>query len=449
MLDVQVLGRMIASLRKQSGYSQERLANMLRISPQAISKWENGHSSPDTSLLPVLAQIFGCTIDDIIMPAYMFDEKIEQEKSNAEELQAERIASQIMIKLEGRQMAKTIVGMDDEAVTNAIRDMYPNIGNCEVMRGVPQKTNRYTSIDIEIIAPQERVKLIERIYPSNDKELYNYRLVSNYTLAVPQIFFADADKGFLLMADLSEKFIQGNHFDEDNDYGAYLRKNHKALLRAVAKYHASFWEKHDIFEQVGLDWRLESRENLLSHILGMEKDFRKYRTAEEKGEIPKAWNIFENKIESGKLDYLQKAIDILREKYIDLLDTRFSAGKNITVIHGDLHPGNMFISKTTNDVKFIDMEAVRMGLCTEDLAMLLALHIAPDKEHALPLLKHYHACLCETVNNYPFEQLLSDYQISIMENMFFAVRLLNRGIYDFSMRDRAIQAFEAFVLDME
>lgn len=109
----------------------------------------------------------------------------------------------------------------------------------------------------------------------------------------------------------------------------------------------------------------------------------------------------------------------------------FTTGKNITVIHGDLHPGNTFIAPNTKAVKFIDMEAVRMGLCTEDLAMLLALHIEPDKDRALPLLKYYHGCLCETIADYPFELLLSDYQLSIMESMFFTVRLINRGIYDF------------------
>ena len=60
MLDNKTVGIKIASLRRAAGYSQEKLAEMLCITPQAVSKWENGHTLPETSLLPVLSQIFGC-----------------------------------------------------------------------------------------------------------------------------------------------------------------------------------------------------------------------------------------------------------------------------------------------------------------------------------------------------------------------------------------------------
>lgn len=57
------LGKRIAALRKEKGMTQEELAEKLGVSPQAISKWENGQSCPDISLLPRLAVIFGVTTD--------------------------------------------------------------------------------------------------------------------------------------------------------------------------------------------------------------------------------------------------------------------------------------------------------------------------------------------------------------------------------------------------
>lgn len=92
------------------------------------------------------------------------------------------------------------------------------------------------------------------------------------------------------------------------------------------------------------------------------------------------------------------------------------------------------------------MQAIRVGLCTEDLAMLIALHIEPDKEKAQPLLDYYYECLCKTIKGYPYETFMNDYKIAVMENMFFPIRLINCGIYDFSMRDKALKAFETFVL---
>ena len=448
MLDRERLGVKLALLRKDSGYSQEKLADMLCISPQAISRWENGRTMPETSLLPVLAQIFGCTIDEIIMPAYTFDEKIEREKINTMERQAEHIADRIIQKMEEKTMHKEIVGLDDDAIIASIHSAHSNVGNCEVIPGNPTKTGRYTSVSVTVRAPQAEYKLIEKIYAKKDMELQNYSFVKDYTVAIPLIYHIDPDRRIILMEDLSGEYVQGFHFNEDNESGAFIRENHEAILCAAAKFHAAFWENFNAFGQIGLDWRLENRENLLAHINGMEKDFKKYRENEKIGKIPKVWNTLENHIELGKLGMFETAIDMLRERYVELLDTRFNTGKNITVIHGDLHPGNTFVSKAPDRaVKFIDMQALRMGLCTEDLAMLLALHIEPDKKHALALLEFYYRCLCESVNGYPFETFLNDYEISVMESMFFTLRHINHGIYDFSMRDRAMRAFETFVLE--
>lgn len=57
--------------------SQERLSELLCISPQAISKWENGHTTPEISLLPVLSQIFQCSIDNIIRSRRMIKQRPE------------------------------------------------------------------------------------------------------------------------------------------------------------------------------------------------------------------------------------------------------------------------------------------------------------------------------------------------------------------------------------
>ncbi len=51
----------LQKLRKQQGMTQEQLAHRLGVSPQAVSKWENG-SYPEGDLIPVLADLFGVTI---------------------------------------------------------------------------------------------------------------------------------------------------------------------------------------------------------------------------------------------------------------------------------------------------------------------------------------------------------------------------------------------------
>lgn len=55
-------GRNIAKYRKRQGLTQERLAQMLLVTPQAVSKWEKG-SYPDGALLPQLAAILDVSLD--------------------------------------------------------------------------------------------------------------------------------------------------------------------------------------------------------------------------------------------------------------------------------------------------------------------------------------------------------------------------------------------------
>lgn len=52
----------LQALRKENGVTQEQLAGHLGVSPQAVSKWENG-SYPDGDLLPKIADFFKVTID--------------------------------------------------------------------------------------------------------------------------------------------------------------------------------------------------------------------------------------------------------------------------------------------------------------------------------------------------------------------------------------------------
>lgn len=59
------IGETIASLRKKQGLTQEALANLIGVSAQSVSKWENNTNMPDISLLPLLADIFSCRIDDL------------------------------------------------------------------------------------------------------------------------------------------------------------------------------------------------------------------------------------------------------------------------------------------------------------------------------------------------------------------------------------------------
>ena len=66
MLNMETVGFKISELRKSRNMTQMELADKMNISFQAVSNWERGHSMPDISKLPELAQLFGVTIDEIL-----------------------------------------------------------------------------------------------------------------------------------------------------------------------------------------------------------------------------------------------------------------------------------------------------------------------------------------------------------------------------------------------
>ena len=57
------LGDRIAALRKERNISQAELARLLDVSRQAVSKWENGQTSPDTIKLIQLAEVLDTEVE--------------------------------------------------------------------------------------------------------------------------------------------------------------------------------------------------------------------------------------------------------------------------------------------------------------------------------------------------------------------------------------------------
>lgn len=88
------LGERIKEQRKSCGMSQEKLAELVGVSRQAVTKWETDQSAPSTEKLFKLAEIFGTSVDLLIKteerstatPAeqiyYMY--KVEQAQKHAE-----------------------------------------------------------------------------------------------------------------------------------------------------------------------------------------------------------------------------------------------------------------------------------------------------------------------------------------------------------------------------
>ena len=77
------IGKKLHELRKQSGFTQDYVAEKLGVSAQAVSKWENDIACPDIMTLPNIAELYGITIDELF--------KNEEVQSNVKYEKTEKI----------------------------------------------------------------------------------------------------------------------------------------------------------------------------------------------------------------------------------------------------------------------------------------------------------------------------------------------------------------------
>lgn len=82
-MERKTMGTFIAVLRKSKGYTQRQLAEMLGVSDKTVSHWERDESAPDISMLPIIADIFGVTCDELIRGQKNTEEASDEAVSSA------------------------------------------------------------------------------------------------------------------------------------------------------------------------------------------------------------------------------------------------------------------------------------------------------------------------------------------------------------------------------
>lgn len=65
-MEQKTIGKLIAALRKANGMTQKDLAEKLNVSDKTVSRWEREDGAPDLSLIPVIAEIFDVTCDELL-----------------------------------------------------------------------------------------------------------------------------------------------------------------------------------------------------------------------------------------------------------------------------------------------------------------------------------------------------------------------------------------------
>lgn len=65
-MEKKTIGSFLSALRKAAGMTQKDLAELLHVSDKAISRWERDECAPDLALIPVIAEVFNVTCDELL-----------------------------------------------------------------------------------------------------------------------------------------------------------------------------------------------------------------------------------------------------------------------------------------------------------------------------------------------------------------------------------------------
>ena len=98
------IGSFIAVLRKAKGMTQKELAELLNVSDKAVSRWEREESMPDISLIPLIADIFEVTCDELLR-----GERILHERPEESEEKRERRLRQLLKNRKNRYLTLSLI----------------------------------------------------------------------------------------------------------------------------------------------------------------------------------------------------------------------------------------------------------------------------------------------------------------------------------------------------
>ena len=99
-MDQVLIGKFIATERKQKGLTQKQLADELGISNKTISKWETGNGFPEISLLLPLCEHLGITVNELLSAKRLSDSEYKQKaEENMVSMMKEKDANQKIFRL--------------------------------------------------------------------------------------------------------------------------------------------------------------------------------------------------------------------------------------------------------------------------------------------------------------------------------------------------------------
>ena len=215
------------------------------------------------------------------------------------------------------------------------------------------------------------------------------------------MYAPETGKSHVLLEDLSETHFQ-------TEWPLPPTQPHcEAVMECLARVHAYWWEHPQLGTEIG---------QLPTEVA------KKAGIADTHRRIRDFIDFLGDRLSLDRRQIYDKILTSLPEVWDRYRGTRLSERKAFTLVHGDAQMWNFFYphDSATNHVHIIDWQFWHIGVGTDDLAYMMALHWYPERRRMMEseLLKHYHTeLLRHGVENYTWDECWFDYRVSALTNL--------------------------------
>ncbi len=109
-MEKKTMGSFMAALRKANGLTQQQVADKLNVSNKTISKWECNEGYPEISMLPMIAELYSVSVDELLRGERIIKSSFEENIDTKSEERIKYLIEKTMIKFTNNSIVSIVLG---------------------------------------------------------------------------------------------------------------------------------------------------------------------------------------------------------------------------------------------------------------------------------------------------------------------------------------------------
>ncbi len=122
-MEKKTIGSFLAALRKANGMTQQEVADRLNVSNKTVSKWERDEGCPEIMMLPLIAELYSVTVDEILRGERITKEENIESKENKSEKHIKYLIDRATTKFKNLAIISIVLGVASVLLAYTLGDI--------------------------------------------------------------------------------------------------------------------------------------------------------------------------------------------------------------------------------------------------------------------------------------------------------------------------------------